>query len=83
MKIKSDLPNGIEVISSALLEVEKIKAGGATVKVRYMGTPKYEISVSAENYKIAEKVLETSNQKVKESIERKNGSFSFLREAPN
>jgi len=80
MELKSDSPDGLEKIKSALLEAENVKSGGAKINIRYLGAPRYRIEVKAENYKIAEKVLELSIQKVKASIEKKGGSFSFRKE---
>lgn len=80
IELKSNSPDGIERIKSALLEAENVKSGGAEVDVKYLGAPRYRIEVKAENYKIAEKALDISTQKAKESIEKKGGSFSFKRE---
>lgn len=79
-EIKSNLPNGIDLIKSALMNAENIKLGGATVRMKYMGTPKYRVVVSAENYKIAEKALEAGVEKARDMIEEKKGEFSFVRE---
>ncbi|NWG09234.1 MAG: translation initiation factor IF-2 subunit alpha [Nitrososphaerales archaeon] len=79
MEIKSHLSDGAEVIRSTLLDVENLKSGGAEINIRYIGSPKYRIEVKAENYKIAEKALDTAIQRVKESIEKKGGSVFFKR----
>ncbi|MCP8316501.1 MAG: translation initiation factor IF-2 subunit alpha [archaeon] len=80
IELKSDLPDGIDIIKSVLLEAENVRSGGAEIDIKYLGAPRYRIEVKAENYKIAEKALEISTQKVRESIKKKGGSFSFERE---
>lgn len=80
MELKSNSSDGIEKIKSALLEAENVKSGGAKITIRYLGAPRYKIEVKADNYKIAEKALELSIQKVRERIEKSGGSFSFKRE---
>lgn len=80
LELKSDSPDGIRIVKSALLEARNVKSGGAEIDIKYLGAPRYRMEVKAENYKIAEKALETSTQKLKESIEKKGGSFSFKRE---
>jgi len=80
IELKSDSPDGIKIIKSALLEAKNVKSGSAGIDIKYLGAPRYRIEVKAENYKIAEKALETSTQKVKESIEKKGGIFFFKRE---
>jgi translation initiation factor 2 subunit 1 len=80
IELKSDSPDGIKIIKSALLEAKNVKGGSAGIDIKYLGAPRYRIEVKAENYKIAEKALEASTQKVRESIEKRGGSFSFKRE---
>ncbi len=80
IELKSDSSDGIEKIKSALSEVENVKSSGAKINIKYLGAPRYRIEVKAENYKIAEKALELVTQKVKESMEKKGGSFSFKKE---
>ncbi|MCP8310515.1 MAG: RNA-binding protein, partial [Candidatus Methylarchaceae archaeon HK01M] len=79
MELRSDLPNGIEIIKSALLNIENADEE-VKIDIRYLSAPRYRIDVEAENYKIAEKVLNASIQKVNKNIEKKGGRFSFKRE---
>ena len=72
-------PNGIDIIKEALSAAEKIKTGGSEVTVMYMGTPRFRITVSAENYKIAEKVLEAATEKVQDILDKHDSTFSFTR----
>lgn len=74
------LPNGVEVLREALTAADGAKGSSTTVTITYVGAPRYRIAVAAENYKVAEKVLETAVEKVREMIEKGKGSFSFKRE---
>jgi len=80
IELKSDLPDGVDIIKSVLLEAKNVRSGGAEINIKYLGAPRYRIEVKAENYKIAEKALEISTQKIMESIKKKGGSFSFKKE---
>ena len=80
MDIRVKSPDGIEVIRNALKAAEDIKSQGVAVKVTYLGTPKYRLTIKAENYKVAEKSLQTSLDKIKTIIEKSKGKFAFARE---
>ncbi|MFH1408281.1 MAG: S1 RNA-binding domain-containing protein [Nanoarchaeota archaeon] len=74
--LSSYASNGVEVIRSS------IKKGQATVpqsKVKYLGGGKFQIMLTEENYKVAEKNLKAFNEAVQESIEIAGGTFSFNR----
>jgi translation initiation factor 2 subunit 1 len=71
--------NGIDVIKNILTSVEGSK-NNAKIDITYVGAPKYRITVTAENFKIAEKVLNQVIEKVKNNIEKNGGSFKFTRE---
>ncbi len=71
--------NGIDVIKNILTSVEGSK-NNAKTDITYVGAPKYRITVTAENFKIAEKVLNQVIEKVKNNIEKNGGSFKFTRE---
>lgn len=78
MRVKA--PDGIEVIKRAIHAGEDVKASGVQVKATYLGTPKYRLTIRAENYKVAERVLQNSLEKIKSVIEKSKGKFSFTRE---
>lgn len=78
IEARSDQPQGIEVIKKALLAAEA-SGDGALVEVKYIGAPRYTITVTAENYKIAEKILENAVQTAKIMIEKSKGDFSYKR----
>jgi translation initiation factor 2 subunit 1 len=71
--------NGIDIIKSILVSVEGSK-NNAKIDITYVGAPKYRITVTAENFKIAEKVLNQAIEKIKSNIEKNGGMFKFFRE---
>ncbi|MEM4312402.1 MAG: translation initiation factor IF-2 subunit alpha [Nitrososphaerales archaeon] len=80
MKIVCPLPNGIEVIKRALDSAQQIKANDISVKISYMGAPRYQIVVGASNYKIAEKTLNSIINKIRETLVKNNATFEFIPE---
>ena len=80
MDIRVKTPNGIEVIKSALRSGEDVKTSGVQVKVTYLGTPKYRLTVKAENYKVGERALQNALDRIKTVIEKNKGKFNFSRE---
>lgn len=80
IEAKVNTPDGINVIKEALRAAESIKMGGCKIIISYIGAPRYRIVVESDNYKSTEKALEIAIHKVKEIIEKKKGSFNFIRE---
>ncbi len=71
-------PNGIEIIKKALLDA--INNKGANAEVIYLGAPKYRLTISAQNFKIAEKELKPILSEIQDGIEKNDGTFKFTRE---
>lgn len=71
-------PNGIEIIKKALLDAVENK--GVSVEIIYIGAPKYRLTVSAQNFKTAEKELKPILSEIQATIEKKGGTFKFSRE---
>ncbi len=80
MDIRVKTPDGIEVIRNALASSQEVKSSAAQVKTTYLGTPRYRLTVRAENYKIAERVLQASIERIQSAIEKSKGKFTFVRE---
>jgi translation initiation factor 2 subunit 1 len=80
MDIRVKSPDGINVIRSALQQAEDIKTSGVQVKATYLGTPRYRLLVRAENYKVAERALQSALEKIQTTIEKSKGKFNFTRE---
>ena len=79
LEISSQKSNGIEIIKSILNAAETTK-GSAKVIISYIAAPKYRIVVAADNFKIAEKTINNSIEKIKSAIEKDGGNFNFIRQ---
>jgi len=79
IETKSLSPNGIDIIKEALDAAEKVKSSGADVKITYLAASKYMITVTAENYKVAERALDAAINKAKSILQKNDASFSFTR----
>jgi translation initiation factor 2 subunit 1 len=80
MDIRVKSPDGIDVIKSALKAGEDVHSQSVNAKVTYLGTPKYRLTIKAENYKVAERSLQSSLEKIRAIVEKNRGKFSFNRE---
>ncbi len=79
LEVRCKQSAGIEVIKKALSMAESADDRG-NVEVTYIGAPRYRILVEAENYKIAEKILENAVEAAKGTVEKSKGSLTFKRE---
>jgi translation initiation factor 2 subunit 1 len=79
MEIILKKPNGIEIIKSTLANAEGSK-GGANSTITYIGAPRYRIVVTAENFKVAEKFMNNTVEKLRANIEKQHGTFNFVRQ---
>ena len=79
LELSSKLPDGIEKIRDLLSSVQLEKNNAKTI-ISYVAAPKYRITINAENFKIAEKVLNAAIDKISNSVNKKGIIFSFMRE---
>jgi len=77
MEITSTRSDGVEIIKKTLLDVLK---KDSTVDITYLGAPKYRLSITAEDFKSAEKSLKPIIEEIESNMEKKKGSFKFTRE---
>ena len=77
MEITNDKSDGVEIIKKTLLDVLK---KDSTIDITYLGAPKYRLSITSENFKSAEKALKPIINEIQTNIEKKKGSFNFVRE---
>jgi len=77
MEITNNQSDGIEIIKKTLLEVLK---KNPSIDITYLGAPKYRLSLKAEDFKSAEKVLKPILEEIQQNIEKKKGNFKFTRE---
>ena len=79
LEITSKGPDGIEIIKNTLASAESSK-GGASSIITYIGAPRYRIAVTAENFKIAEKFMNNTVEKIRANIQKQHGTFNFARQ---
>jgi translation initiation factor 2 subunit 1 len=72
-------PHGVEMIKNVLSSAELDK-NNTSIEISYIAAPRYRIIAKAENYKIAEKVLNNAVEKISNSVGKKVGLFNFIRE---
>jgi len=72
-------PQGVEMIKNVLSSAELDK-NNTSIEISYIAAPRYRIIAKAENYKIAEKVLNNAVEKISNSVGKKVGLFNFIRE---
>ena len=77
MEVTNSNSNGIEIIKESLLQIlEK----DSKIEITYLGAPKYRLSVIAEDFKTAEKILKPIIEEIESIITKKKGTFEFTRE---
>ena len=79
LEITDASSNGIENIKKKLQSLEKKDQNGE-VAVSYIGAPKYRLSVTAPDFKSAEKILKPILEDTQKNIEKNKGTFKFTRE---
>lgn len=78
--LKSNAPNGIEIIKQSLKKAIDFAAEKKyQLKLSYTGAPKYRITITATDYKSAEKAIEETANFAISNIKENNGSGEFLR----
>jgi len=79
LEISNKMPDGVEIIKNTLLNVMKDEKG-KNIQIAYIGAPKYRLSVTAQDFKSAEKIMKPVLEEIQQSIEKKKGTFKFTRE---
>jgi translation initiation factor 2 subunit 1 len=77
MEITSIKPEGIEIIKSRLADAEGNKRGASTT-IKYIGAPRYNVVVNAENFKVAQRFMNNTIEKTRANIEKQHGTFNFV-----
>jgi len=77
MEITNSKSDGIEIIKKILLDELK---KDSTIDITYLGAPKYRLSITSEDFKSAEKSLKPIIADIQSNIEKKKGTFKFIRE---
>lgn len=74
------LPDGIKYIREALILGEKSEYEDVDIKIKYIGAPRYLITVKAPDYKIAEEEMKKAINRTTEHIHKYSGECEFKRE---
>ena len=79
LELTNNKSNGIEIIRKILLDVIKDNAD-SKIEISYIGAPKYRVSIIAQEFKTAEKIIKPILEKIEKDIKKQNGTFNFTRE---
>jgi len=79
LELTNNKSNGIDIIKKILLDVIKDNAD-SKIEISYIGAPKYRVSIIAQEFKIAEKILKPILEKIEKDMKKQNGTFNFTRE---
>lgn len=77
VEVSSRSPEGIERVKKTLLAAAS--APSAEVHITYAGAPHYRVRITADDYKQAEKAMESVLEKIKDGV-GKHDAFGFKRE---
>lgn len=78
VEITNSASNGVEVIKDALIKSEKAAPDGTRLQVTYQGSSRYMFVVTAENYKLADKILNASFDVAAKALGKK-GSLTSMK----
>ena len=79
LELTNNKSNGIEIIKKILLDVIKDNAD-SKIEISYIGAPKYRVSIIAQEFKTAEKIIKPILEKIEKDVKKQNGTFNFTRE---
>ncbi len=79
LEISNKMSDGVEIIKNTLLNVMK-EGNGKNIQITYLGAPKYRLAVTAQDFKLAEKIMKPVLEDIQQTIEKKKGTFKFTRE---
>ena len=77
VEVSSRAPDGIDHIKETLLAAAQ--SSSAEITITYAGAPRYRVRITADDYKQAEKALDSVVEKIKDGV-GKHDAFSFKRE---
>jgi len=78
--ITSWLPDGIKHIREALSLAEQSEYEDVDIQIKYIGAPRYLITIKAPDYKIAEEQMKKAVERTTEYISNWDGECKFKRE---
>jgi translation initiation factor 2 subunit 1 len=77
VEVSSKAPDGIDQIRRMMTAASE--SSSADVHISYAGAPRYRVRITADDYKQAEKALDTVIEKIKDGVGKHDG-FNFKRE---
>jgi translation initiation factor 2 subunit 1 len=77
LEVTNPAPDGIDMIRRSL--AVGLEGGEAEIDIHYLGAPRYRITVTAEDYKVAEEEMKAAVDRVVDSIKETGGTASFKR----
>ncbi|TLZ51255.1 MAG: translation initiation factor IF-2 subunit alpha [Methanobacteriota archaeon] len=77
LEVTCPKPDGAKHIRDALVKVQKNEK--VSVKVQYIGAPRYRLLVRANDYKTAEEEIQKAAQRVIKAVESHGGEGKFIR----
>ncbi|MFQ5800846.1 MAG: translation initiation factor IF-2 subunit alpha [Candidatus Hydrothermarchaeales archaeon] len=81
LELRCPTSDGIERIKNTLVDArEKNRVEGVKLDIRYVGSPKYAVHVTAPDYKLAEEVLRDVADDVIDTLKSRGGAGTFFRE---
>jgi translation initiation factor 2 subunit 1 len=82
LDLRSLAPNGVEVIRDALIKAREkgSQEEDVTLDITYVGAPRFRLTVTAPDYKMAEETLRKSAEEALNLIREEGGSGRFLRD---
>lgn len=78
LEITSPMPNGVEIIKNVIKSAINSCPKDVKVKITYLGSSKFKISLKGETYKIVERNLTNLLKKIEKGIKGK-GTYNFVR----
>ncbi|UCD04401.1 MAG: hypothetical protein JSW73_02070 [Candidatus Woesearchaeota archaeon] len=78
LNMKSDAPNGLEIIKKFFKMVEnEAEKENSEVKISYLGSPEYKVKIISSDYKKCEKVLNIMEENGEKLLESNQGTFEL------
>ena len=79
LELSNNKSDGVEVIRKILLDIIK-ENRDSKIEISYIGAPKYRLSIIAQDFKTAEKILKPIIEKIEKDTKKQGGEFKFSRE---
>jgi len=80
LNLSSSAPNGVDVIKSAIQSIiSNAQRGSITVEIKYLGAPRYNIKLVAEDHRVLDEFVKVEIPKVETFMRAHAGSATFVR----